>query len=285
MFNILKKSNHDQSQRKKAKIIALLNQKGGVGKTTMAYNVAHALNSTGKKVLCIDMDPQFNFSSLFGFTPNENTFCIHQLLINSIKELRPLHTGALLSEVIVKTDKGIDLIPASQDLSGFELSVAGISSPRQLILKRFIEKNALDERYDYIIIDGPPTLGLLVVNILCAIDGVLFPFIPDAFSEQGLMNIQNVIADIEDMGIIQTPKVLGYIPNLFEARRKQARNDFVGIQNKFADAHVFEPFVNKANFAKSMANKKSVFDYQAKEYKELQEQFLNMTQEIENQLN
>lgn len=285
MFNILKKNTQDNSNSKRAKIIALLNQKGGVGKTTMAYNVAHALNQKGHKVLCIDMDPQFNFSSLFGFEPNENTNCIHQLLINSIKELRPLHSGALLSEVIMKTEKGIDLIPASQDLSGFELSVAGISSPRQLILKRFIEKNNLNERYDYIIIDGPPTLGLLVVNILCAIDGVLFPFIPDAFSEQGLKNIQNVLEDIDDMGIIQTPKVLGYIPNLFEARRKQARNDFDGIQSKFTDAHVFQPFVNKANFAKSMANKKSVFDYQAKEFKELQEQFLTMTGEIEAQLN
>jgi chromosome partitioning protein len=285
MFNILKKSNNEKSDAKKAKIIALLNQKGGVGKTTMAYNVAHALNQKGHKVLCIDMDPQFNFSSLFGFEPSEDTFCIHQLLINSIKELRPLHSGALLSEIIIKTTKGIDLIPASQDLSGFELSVAGISSPRQLILKRFIEKNSLDERYDYIIIDGPPTLGLLVVNILCAIDGVLFPFIPDAFSEQGLRNIQNVLEDIDDMGIIQTPKVLGYIPNLFEARRKQARNDFDDIQSKFTDAHVFRPFVNKANFAKSMANKKSVFDYQAKEFKELQDQFLTMTQEIDAQLN
>lgn len=284
MFNILKKSENSEST-KKAKIIALLNQKGGVGKTTMAYNVAHALKEQGHKVLCIDMDPQYNFSSLFGFVPNDNTFCIHQLLINSIKELRPMHVGALLSEVMFKTEKGIDLLPASQDLSGFELTVAGINSPRQLILKRFIEKNSLDEKYDYIVIDGPPTLGLLVVNILCASDGVLFPFIPDSFSEQGLKNIQNVLEDIDEMGITKTPKVLGYIPNLYETRRKQAQNDFSGIQSQFSDAHVFTPFNNKAHFARSMASKKSVFDYTAKDYKELQAQFLTMTEHIEAQLN
>jgi len=284
MLNILKKYS-DSIPGPKARTIALLNQKGGVGKTTMAYNLAHALNQKGHKVLCIDMDPQFNFSTLFGFQESEDRATIFQLLINSIKELRPLHSEALLSEVIMKTDKGIDLIPAGQDLSGFELSVAGISSPRQLILKRFIEKNNLNEKYDYILIDGPPTLGLIVVNILCASSGVLFPFIPDAFSEQGLKNIQNVLGDIDDMGITQTPKVLGYIPNLFEARRKQAKSDFCEIQAQFSDAHVFEPFVNRANFAKSIASRKSVFDYGAKDFKELQDQFMAMTNIIEGQLN
>ena len=124
-----------------------------------------------------------------------------------------------------------------------------------------------------------------MVNILCATDGVLFPFIPDTFSEQGLKNIHNVLEDIEDMGIIKSPKVLGYIPNLYETRRKQAQNDFDGIQSRFADAHVFTPFNNKAHFAKSMASKKSVFEYNAKDFKELQSQFLSMTDHIESQLN
>jgi chromosome partitioning protein len=179
---------------------------------------------------------------------------------------------------------GIDVIPAGQELSGFELSVAGINGPRQLILKKFIETNRLKERYDYIVIDGPPTLGLLVVNILCACDGVLFPFIPDAFSEQGLKNIRNVLLDIEDMGIVKAPKILGYIPNLFEGRRKKSREDFKHIKDEFQDGKIFEPFLNRANFAKSMANKKSVFDYEAADYKELQGQFLNVIDSVENQL-
>ncbi|MCO4755762.1 MAG: AAA family ATPase [Bacteriovoracaceae bacterium] len=283
MFNF-RKSNENTQSSGEGKVIAFMNQKGGVGKTTMAYNTARALSEKGHKVLCLDMDPQFNFSSLFGYDPKIHTHNIFNLMINSVRELKALHTGALLSEAIVKTDSGIDLIPSSQALSGFELTVAGINAPRQLVLNRFIEKNRLREYYDYIVIDGPPTLGLLVVNILCAVDGVLFPFIPDSFSEQGLKNIQEVLLDIEDMGIVKTPKNLGYIPNLFESRRKQANEDFKSIKEEFPQAHVYAPFSNKANFAKSMSSRKSVFDFQAKDYKELQGQFLKMATEIEAQL-
>jgi len=285
MFKFLGNQDKNKSnQSGSGKIIALMNQKGGVGKTTMAYNMAHALKSKGHKVLCIDMDPQFNFSLLFGHKESDDSKNIYHLLINSIKELKPLHTNIFLSEVIKKTNSGIDLIPAGQALSGLELTVAGINAPRQLLLKKFIDLNELKNFYDYIVIDGPPTLGLIVVNILCACDGVLFPFIPDAFSEQGLKNIRNVLVDIEDMGIVQVPKILGYIPNLFEGRRKKSREDFEHIKGEFLDGEIFEPFLNKANFAKSMAHSKSVFDYEAMDFKELQNQFLVVANSVENQL-
>jgi chromosome partitioning protein len=245
--------------------------------------MAHALNAKGHKVLCIDMDPQFNFSLLFGHKIEDEKNIFH-LLVNSIKELKALHTDTLLTDILIRTDKGIDILPAGQELSGFELTVAGINAPRQLILKKFIEKNQLTHLYDYIVIDGPPTLGLLVVNILCACNGVLFPFIPDSFSEQGLKNIRNVLLDIEDMGIVETPKILGYIPNLFEGRRKKSREDFEHIRDEFTDGEIFAPFLNRAKFAKSMSARKSVFDYEAADYKELQGQFLDVVKSVEGQL-
>ena len=166
MLNFLKSNqNQDQENQGHGKVIALMNQKGGVGKTSMAYNVAHALKEQGHKVLCIDMDPQFNLSLLFDQNPNDGSKNIFHLLINSVRELKSLHTGIMLSEVLKRNEQGVDIIAAGQELSGFELTVAGINSPRQLVLKRFIEANDLKKRYDYIVIDGPPTLGLLVVNI------------------------------------------------------------------------------------------------------------------------
>lgn len=271
----------------KGRAIALMNQKGGVGKTTMAFNLAHALAHQGKKVLCIDLDPQFNFTTLFGIDPTDRPN-VFQLLINSVKELKPLHTSTLLSEVIIKhvvdEDISIDVIPAGQELSGFELTVAGINSPRQLVLKKMLEKNQLRDYYDFIVIDGPPTLGLIVVNILSAVDGVLYPFIADSFSQQGLKNIQQVLEDIEEMGITTTPKNLGYIPNLFDGRRKQVNEDFEKISKELTEGRVFEPFSNKVQLVKSQAQRKSVFDFHSVEFKDLQTQFTYMAETIQKEL-
>lgn len=284
MFSFLKAN--QTSTQNQGKVIALMNQKGGVGKTTMAFNLAHAFAHQGKKVLCIDMDPQGNFTSLFNIDMPE--MHMHHLLINSIKELKALHSSALLSDIIVKTEQQegvqIDLLPAGQELSGFELTVAGINAPRQLILKKFIEKYDLRSQYDVIVIDGPPTLGLLVVNILCAADGVLYPFVPDRFSEQGLKNILQVVSDIADMEITSTPKNLGYIPNLFDVRRKQAGTDLAHIKETLGEAFVYEAFTNKVQFGKSLAQRKSVFQFKSSEYKDLQRQFTMMTETVQREL-
>jgi chromosome partitioning protein len=282
MFSFFKTS--QESTQISGRVIALMNQKGGVGKTTMAFNLAHAFHHEGKKVLCIDMDPQANFSSLFDLPKDEDRKNIHHLLINSVKELKALHTSILLNEVIFSSPEGIDLIPSGQELSGFELTVAGINGPRQLILKKFIEKYELRSQYDVIIIDGPPTLGLLVVNILCAVDGVLYPFVPDRFSEQGLKNIQQVVQDISEMEITTTPKNLGYIPNLFDTRRKQANEDLEKIKLTLGEAFVYEAFTNKVQFGKSLAQRKSVFHFKSSDYKELQEQFVVMTKAVQKEL-
>lgn len=282
MFSFFKSNQETSAQ--KGRVIALMNQKGGVGKTTMAFNLAHAFAHQGKKVLCIDMDPQSNFSSLFDIPEIADRKNIHHLLINSIKELKALHTATFLNDVVIKGADGIDLIPSGQELSGFELTVAGINAPRQLILKKFIEKFELKSTYDVIIIDGPPTLGLLVVNILCATDGVLYPFVPDRFSEQGLKNILQVVSDIEEMEITSTPKNLGYIPNLFDTRRKQASADLEQIKQTLGHATMHEAFTNKVQFGKSLAQRKSVFHYKSNEYKDLQRQFTAMTETVHKEL-
>lgn len=283
MFSFFKSQQEESINS--GRVMALMNQKGGVGKTTMAFNLAHAYAHEGKKVLCIDMDPQANFSSLFQIPKSDDRKNIHHLLINSIKELKALHTPTFINDVLIKSSEGIDLIPSGQELSGFELTVAGINAPRQLILKKFIEKYELRSQYDVIIIDGPPTLGLLVVNILCAADGVLYPFVPDRFSEQGLKNILQVVSDIEEMEITSTPKNLGYIPNLFDTRRKQAATDLEQIKVTLGEATMHEAFTNKVQFGKSLAQGKSVFQYKSSEYKDLQRQFVIMAQAVQQELN
>lgn len=263
------------------KVVAFINQKGGVGKTTMAFNCAHALAKRGKRVLAIDLDPQANLSLLFGVEAEvEERFHIHHLMVNSVRELKALHVPAMLQDVLVEGE--VDLLPAGQELSGFELTVAGVNFPRQLILKKFLEKNALLERYDYIVIDCPPTLGLLVVNCLCAANGVIVPFRPDEFSRKGLNHLNEVLADIDDMGVVVAPEVLAHVPNLVDVRRKQEEDDLARIANDVGAKNVMAPFFNRAQLVKSQAARKSVYDFNAKEFLPLQQQFNAMAELIDN---
>lgn len=263
------------------KVVAFINQKGGVGKTTMAFNCAHALAKRGKRVLAIDLDPQANLSLLFGVEAEvEERFHIHHLMVNSVRELKALHVPAMLQDVLVEGE--VDLLPAGQELSGFELTVAGVNFPRQLILKKFLEKNALLDRYDYIVIDCPPTLGLLVVNCLCAANGVIVPFRPDEFSRKGLNHLNEVLADIDDMGVVVAPEVLAHVPNLVDVRRKQEEDDLARIANDVGAKNVMAPFFNRAQLVKSQAARKSVYDFNAKEFLPLQQQFNAMAELIDN---
>lgn len=262
------------------KVISFINQKGGVGKTTMAYNTAHALAKKGHKVLAIDLDPQSNLTLLF---KAENELNVFHLLINSVKELKMLHAPAMIGNVMTRGN--VDLLPGGQELSGFDLTVAAINAPRQLVLRKFLESNGLISRYDFIIIDCPPTLGLLVINALCASDGVIVPFRPDDFSLKGLEHFYQVIADIGDMGIVKAPEVFLHVPNLVDLRRKQESDDLdkiiQAIDKELGSGKVFSPFLNKAGLVKSLSNRKSVFDFKTQEFGELQEKFTGVAEKIE----
>lgn len=262
------------------KVISFINQKGGVGKTTMAFNAAHALAKRGHKVLAIDLDPQANLTLLF---QAGNELNIYHLLINSIKELKMLHVPAMLGNVLARGQ--VDLLPGGQELSGFDLTVASINAPRQLVLRKFIEANGLRDRYDFIVIDCPPTLGLLVINALCASDGVIVPFRPDDFSLKGLEHFYQVIADIADMGIVKAPEVFLHVPNLVDLRRKQESDDLAkiiqSIDAELGAGKVFSPFLNKAGLVKSLSSRKSVFDFKNLEFSDLQNKFSGVAQRIE----
>ena len=154
------------------KIIAIANQKGGVGKTTTSINLSAALAEEGKKILVVDIDPQGNCTSGFGIDKNRQEFTVYELLLDDcVYEL--LLDDCTINECMQREImKGIDLIPANVNLAASEIELIGI--PR----KEFILRDALDyvkDDYDYIIMDCPPSLNVLTVNAMVAADSVIVP--------------------------------------------------------------------------------------------------------------
>lgn len=172
---------------KMGKVIALVNQKGGVGKTTSSINLAASLGALGKKVLLVDLDPQGNASTGLGINKGEVDKSIYNLLIDE----------ATLDDVIIKTKfKNLFIIPSTINLAGAEIELMEMSRTESNFSKNGQLKKYLDQVkdfFDYIIIDCPPSLAILTVNALTAADSVLIPVQCEFLPMEGLMQLINTI--------------------------------------------------------------------------------------------
>lgn len=166
------------------KIISIVNQKGGVGKTTTAVNLASAVGVAGKKVLLIDLDPQGNTTSAYGIAKNtKNTS--YSLLMGEISA----------SEAVVKTAfKNVDVIPTTMDLAGAEIELISISS-RENALKNAL--SSIRDNYDFIFIDCPPSLSIITINALTASDSFLVPIQCEYFALEGLSQLMASVRQVK----------------------------------------------------------------------------------------
>lgn len=219
----------DVASRSANRILAIANQKGGVGKTTTAINLATALAATGRRVMLFDLDPQGNASTGLGIDRNAIKSGSYEVLIGGA----PIATGAVPTAV-----PGLVVVPASVDLSGAELELVDIER-REFQLKEAF--NSLNDIYDYVLIDCPPALGLLTLNALVAADGVLVPLQCEYLALEGLSQLVRTVERVHN-AFNDRLAVQGIVLTMFDSRNNLSNLVADDVRSYFGDV-VYESVI------------------------------------------
>ncbi len=240
-----------------AKVIASVNQKGGVGKTTVSINLGIGLARAGKKVLLIDFDPQGSLTDNMGFPePDEIEFTVANILLHVINS-----THIEVGDGILTHEEGVDVLPGNIELSGMEVSMVNVMC-RELVLKKYLEK--VRTLYDYILIDCMPSLGILTINALAAADSVIIPIRAEKPSIRGLQQLLRTVGKVRQN---MNPKleITGIIPNMVDVRTNYNKD----VVNRLKEAYggplkIFDSIPLSVRVAETAAEGKSIFVYDSK---------------------
>jgi len=203
-------------------IIAILNQKGGCGKTTTAVNLAAALALLDRKVLVIDMDPQGNATTGLGIEKNEQNVTVYSILTGQNS----------LQEAIVKTEiSSLDLVPSNISLSGAEIELSKTIGPHS-ILKESMD--GVESSYDYIFIDVPPSLGLLTLNSIVASDSVIIPIQAEFYALEGMADLIRAM-DLVETRLNSPSPIKGILLTLYDSRTRLGRDVYDNVKQYFGE--------------------------------------------------
>ncbi len=246
------------------RVIALANQKGGVAKTTTTLNLAVALKEKGMKVLCVDLDPQGNLTMSQGLNPDEIDRSMYDVLVHKLP----------IEQVI--QEREIDLAVSSIDLAGAELALASMIGRERALEKALV---SVRERYDYILFDTPPSLGLLTINAFVASDGVIVPVQTEYLALRGLVQLENTLAMVRE-NLNPNVQIMGILATMFDKRLVNSREAVDILVENFGDL-VYDTRIRKlVRYAEAPVKGQSVLAYDptgeaAKMYRELAKEVLN----------
>lgn len=240
-----------------ALLIAIVNQKGGVGKTTTSVNLGASLAEAGKKVLLIDLDAQSNLSAHLGLSAKEDSEA-ENLPEYTIYDV--LKGQKQISEIIINRSNNLSVVPSSLFLSAADLELGGIVG-RELILKRAL--TSVTDKYDVILIDCPPALGLLSLNALAAVQKVIIPVQSEYLALHG---VRQLLDTIDQVRTIYNPSLIvgGVLICLHDSRKKLARAVADTVRSYFGDL-VFQTIIrDNVALAEAPASGQTIFEYAPK---------------------
>ncbi|MEJ7585501.1 MAG: AAA family ATPase [Acidimicrobiales bacterium] len=228
------------------RVMAVANQKGGVAKTTTVHSVASALGALGRRVLVVDLDPQASLTRAMGIDPDRLKFSLHDVMLRRVKA----------AEVLLKTGD-VHLLPSTIDLAGAEMHLL-TKTGREYVLRRALEPLLAD--YDLVIVDCPPSLGILTINGLTAATEVLIPLQCDTLSQRG---VSQLLETIEEVRAYTNPSlsIQGAVATMFDGRTNLAREVLSEVRARYGLEVLDPPVPKSVKVAKARGRRRTVLEH------------------------